>query len=93
MSGKSGDTKGGRVNYSSSDKDIFKDIIKNTDGGKVGLDIFKRKINIFFQLFRVVMSGTTTNEMKHRFVHKCLQDTLRCSYSVVQGLAESLPAV
>ena len=41
MSGKSGDRKGGRVNYSSSDKDIFKDIIKNTDGGKVGLDIFK----------------------------------------------------
>ena len=49
--GKTGDSKGGRVNYSSSDKEIFMDIMKNADGGK---------------LFNVVMSGTTTNDMKHR---------------------------
>ena len=49
--GKTVDSKGGRVNYSSSDKEIFMDIMKNADGGK---------------LFTVVMSGTTTNDMKHR---------------------------
>ena len=49
--GKTPDSKGGRVNYSNSDKEIFMDIMKNADGGK---------------LFTVVMSGTTTNDMKHR---------------------------
>ena len=49
--GKMPDSKGGRVNYSNADKEIFMDIMKNADGGK---------------LFTVVMSGTTTNDMKHR---------------------------
>ena len=49
--GKTPDSNGGRVNYSNADKDIFMDIMKNADGGK---------------LFKVVMSGTTTNDMKHR---------------------------
>ena len=70
--GKSADTKQGRVNYSSSDKDIFMDIIKNTDNGKVGMKVLSERFIFFFQLFRVVMSGTTTNDMKHRSVHKCL---------------------
>ena len=70
--GKSADTKQGRVNYSSSDKDIFMDIIKNTDNGKVGMKVLGERFIFFSQLFRVVMSGTTTNDMKHRSVHKCL---------------------
>ena len=49
--GKTTDSKGGRVSYSNADKEIFMDIMKNADGGK---------------LFTVVMSGTTTNDMKHR---------------------------
>ena len=48
------------VNYSSSDEDIFKDIIENSDGGKVGLEIFKWKIHIFFQLFKIVMMKIMT---------------------------------
>ena len=47
MAGKPGNKKGGRINYTSSDKEIFMDIIKNGDGGKVGQDIFKWKIFIF----------------------------------------------
>ena len=49
--GKTPDSKGGRVNYSNADKEIFMDIMKNADGGK---------------LFTVVMSRTTTNDMKDR---------------------------
>ena len=41
MAGKPGNKKGGRINYTSSDKEISMDIIKNGDGGKVGQDIFK----------------------------------------------------
>ena len=43
MAGKPGNKKGGRINYTSSDsdKEIFMDIIKNGDGGKVGQDIFR----------------------------------------------------
>ena len=41
MAGKPGDKKGGLINYTSSVKEIFVDIIKNGDGEKVGQDIFR----------------------------------------------------
>ena len=55
-----------RVNLSNTEKEIFWNIKKNSDDGKV---CFLKMINFIIspplQLYKTVVSGVTTNDQKH----------------------------
>ena len=60
----SSEAKRKRQDYSQSEKEIFMDIIKNSDGGN---------------LFKIVMAGTSTNEMKFRVWEKVSAEFRKCT--------------
>ena len=71
MAGKPGDKKGGLINYTSLDKEM-KRLVR----------IFLDEKDSYFLFQLSVMSGTTTNDMKHRFGHVVPKDAIYLLYYI-----------